>query len=52
MSMGILQGIFNARDKPKDALGGSRYSFFFGSTIVLKIEFVDFGIELYVVNEL
>jgi HK97 family phage portal protein len=32
MSMGILQGIFKARDKPKDALGGSRYSFFFGST--------------------
>ncbi|OJU11628.1 MAG: phage portal protein [Clostridiales bacterium 43-6] len=29
--MGILQGIFKARDKPKDALGGSRYSFFFGS---------------------
>lgn len=30
--MGIIQGIFKARDKPKDALGGSRYSFFFGST--------------------
>jgi HK97 family phage portal protein len=30
--MGILQGIFKARDKPKDALGGSRYRFFFGST--------------------
>lgn len=30
--MGILQGIFKTRDKPKDALGGSRYSFFFGST--------------------
>lgn len=30
--MGILQGIFKVRDKPKDALGGSRYSFFFGST--------------------
>jgi len=30
--MGILQGIFKARDKPQDALGGSRYSFFFGST--------------------
>jgi HK97 family phage portal protein len=30
--MGILQGIFKARDKPKDSLGGSRYSFFFGST--------------------
>lgn len=24
MSMGILQGIFKARDKPKDALSGSR----------------------------
>jgi len=32
MHMGILQGIFKARDKPKDALSGSRYSFFFGST--------------------
>ena len=30
--MGKLQGIFKARDKPKDVLGGSRYSFFFGST--------------------
>jgi len=30
--MGILQGIFKARDKPKNALGGSPYSFFFGST--------------------
>jgi len=30
--MGILQGIFKARDKPKDVLGGSRYSFFFGNT--------------------
>lgn len=30
--MGILKGIFKARDKPKDALGGSRYSFFFGGT--------------------
>jgi HK97 family phage portal protein len=30
--MGIFQGIFKARDKPKDTLGGSRYSFFFGST--------------------
>ena len=30
--MNIFQGIFKARDKPKDALGGSRYSFFFGST--------------------
>jgi len=32
MSMGILQGIFKARDKPKNALVGSRYSFFFGNT--------------------
>ena len=30
--MGILQVIFKARDKPKNALGGSRYSFFFGNT--------------------
>lgn len=30
--MGFLQGIFKARDKPKNALGGSRYSFFFGNT--------------------
>lgn len=30
--MGILQGIFKARDKPKDTLGGRRYNFFFGST--------------------
>ena len=30
--MGILQGIFKARDKPKDSLTGSRYSFLFGST--------------------
>jgi HK97 family phage portal protein len=36
MSMGILQGIFKARDKPQDALGGSRYSFFFGSTCAGK----------------
>jgi hypothetical protein len=34
--MGILQGIFKARDKPKDVLGGSRYSFFFGSTTAGK----------------
>ena len=34
--MGILQGIFKARDKPQDALGGSRYSFFFGSTCAGK----------------
>jgi len=30
--MGIFQGIFKTRDKPKDTLGGSRYNFFFGST--------------------
>ena len=30
--MGILEGLFKVRDKPKDALGGSRYSFFFGNT--------------------
>jgi len=30
--MGILRGIFKARDKPRNALGGSPYSFFFGST--------------------
>ncbi len=30
--MSIFQGIFKARDKPKDSLGGNRYSFFFGST--------------------
>lgn len=30
--MGILQGIFKARDKPKDTLGGSRYNFFFGNS--------------------
>ncbi len=30
--MNIFQGIFKARDKPKDTLGGSRYNFFFGST--------------------
>jgi len=34
--MGILQGIFKARDKPQDTLGGSRYSFFFGSTSANK----------------
>jgi phage portal protein BeeE len=34
--MGILQGIFKARDKPKDALGGSRYSFLFGGTTAGK----------------
>ena len=36
MSMGILQGIFKARDKPKDSLGGSRYNFFFGGTTAGK----------------
>ena len=34
--MGILKGIFKARDKPKDTLGGSRYSFFFGGTTAGK----------------
>ena len=34
--MGILQGICKARDKPKDSLSGSRYSFFFGGTTVGK----------------
>ena len=34
--MGILQGIFKARDKPKDSLGSSRYSFFFGGTTAGK----------------
>ena len=34
--MGILQSIFRSRDKPKDILGGSRYSFFFGSTTAGK----------------
>jgi len=34
--MGILQGLFKARDKPKDSLGGSRYSFFFGGTTAGK----------------
>lgn len=35
--MGILEGIFKARDKPKNALGGSRYSFFFGGTSAGKM---------------
>ncbi|NLI70629.1 MAG: phage portal protein [Firmicutes bacterium] len=30
--MGFLHGIFKARDKPKDAIGGGRYSFLFGAT--------------------
>ena len=34
--MGILKGIFKARDKPKDAISGSRYSFFFGGTTAGK----------------
>jgi len=36
MSMGIIQGIFKARDKPKDSLSGSRYNFFFGGTTAGK----------------
>ncbi|WP_010244611.1 phage portal protein [Acetivibrio cellulolyticus] len=34
--MGILQGIFKARDKPQNSLGGSRYSFLFGGTTAGK----------------
>jgi len=34
--MGIIQGIFKARDKPKDSLSGSRYNFFFGGTTAGK----------------
>jgi len=34
--MGIIQGIFKARDKPKNSLSGSRYSFFFGGTTAGK----------------
>ena len=34
--MGIFTGIFKARDKPKDSLGGNRYSFLFGSTTAGK----------------
>jgi phage portal protein BeeE len=30
-------GIFKPRDKPKDALGGSQYSFFFGGTTAGKL---------------
>ena len=30
--MGILQDLFRSCDKPKDALSGSRYSFFYGNT--------------------
>jgi hypothetical protein len=32
MSMGIIKGIFKARDKPKDSLSRSRYGFLFGGT--------------------
>ncbi|AOV98924.1 phage portal protein [Dehalococcoides mccartyi] len=34
--MGIFQGIFKARDKPNNSLGGSRYSFLFGGTTAGK----------------
>ncbi len=30
--MGFIHSIFHSRDKPKDSLNGSRYSFFFGGT--------------------
>jgi len=30
--MGILQSIFHSRDKPKNYLSSSFYSFFFGGT--------------------
>ena len=30
--MSIFTGLFRSRDKPKDSLNGSRYSFFFGGT--------------------
>ena len=30
--MGFINSIFHSRDKPKDSLNGSRYSFFFGGT--------------------
>lgn len=36
MSLGILQGIFKARDKPVNSLSSSRYSFFFGGTTAGK----------------
>ena len=32
MSVGILQGIYKARDKPRNSLGGNRYNFLFGGT--------------------
>lgn len=34
--MSVLKSIFKARDKPKDYLNGSNYSFFFGSTTAGK----------------
>lgn len=34
--MGLFQGIFKARDKPQNSLGGSRYSFLFGGTTAGK----------------
>ena len=30
--MGLLNSILHSRDKPKDSLNSSRYSFFFGGT--------------------
>ena len=30
--MNPLRSLFRSRDKPKDSLNGSRYSFFFGGT--------------------
>ncbi len=34
--MGIFSGLFHSRDKPKNSLNGSRYSFFFGGTTAGK----------------
>lgn len=34
--MGILSGLFHSRDKPRDSMNGSRYSFFFGGTTAGK----------------
>ncbi len=34
--MGLFTGVFKARDKPQDSMGGSRYSFFFGGTTAGK----------------
>lgn len=31
--MGLLSGLFKARDKPKNSMIGSAYSFFFGGTL-------------------